>query len=95
VGALVQSIRPDAVVVRLVNLSPTHRRELTIQAGAYGEHQFKAVTYPQQGSGLAQTVTLPLDSPHLAVDLLPGAEITLELRLERLVNDPSYRLPWD
>jgi hypothetical protein len=83
VGALVQSIRPDGATLRLANLSQSERRELTIQAGAYGEHQIKAVNGE------------PCDAPWLEVDLLPGTEITLDLRLERHANNPSYRLPWD
>jgi hypothetical protein len=95
VAALVQSISPDRVVIRLVNLSRTQQRELTIQAGAYGEHQFKDASYSVLDHGELHTTIQPIDRAILEVDLPPGADITLTLRLERFVNDPSYRLPWD
>jgi len=35
-----------------------------------------------------------LDCKHFLVHLEPGAQITLDLGMERCVNDPSYALPW-
>lgn len=95
IGALVENIQQNLVKVRLVNLSPTHRREMTIQAGAYGEHFFRDVTYHQLDNGGLKTVTRSVNRSTIELDLLPGTDITLELSLARFANDPGYRLPWD
>ena len=95
VGALVETIQQNLVKIRLVNLSPTKRREMTIQAGAYGEHLFQDVTVRQLDNGELKTVTHSVHRSTLELDLLPGTEITLEFSLARFVNKPSYRLPWD
>jgi hypothetical protein len=90
VAALVQAVRPGGLRLRLVNLSREERRELTVQAGAYGEHQFTSLTFTRGG----EVISLPLGQSALEVDLPPGTEITLDLGLERLANNPSYRFPW-
>ena len=38
VAALVEQIRPETVVLTLVNTSPIYTRTVTVQMGAYGEH---------------------------------------------------------
>ena len=95
VGALVQSIQGERVTLHLVNLNQQERREMVIQAGAYGEHEFEEVRYTVLEGGEVRSTTQPVHSSSLEIDLLPGAEMTLELVLKRFVNDPSYRLPWD
>jgi hypothetical protein len=95
VGALVETIRQDRVMLRLVNLSADRPRSLTLQAGAYGEHRFKDVTYSAVKDGKIQTIQIPLAQTTLDVDLPPHADMRLEFSLERFVNEPSYRLPWD
>jgi hypothetical protein len=95
VGALVQEIHADRTVIKLVNLSAVHTRELVLQAGAYGEHQFtdlKEITESQgEGRGDPQIV----GSNWFELDLPPGAEITLEIGLKRFVNDPAFAFPWN
>jgi hypothetical protein len=82
-------------VIKLVNLSAVHTRELVLQAGAYGEHQFtdlKEITESQgEGRGDPQIV----GSNWFELDLPPGAEITLEIGLKRFVNDPAFAFPWN
>lgn len=41
VGALVESMSDDTIVVQLANLSTIEKREVIVQAGAFGEHIFK------------------------------------------------------
>ena len=43
VGALVDTLTADTTGVTLVNCSPTQSRTVTIQGGAYGEHQILSV----------------------------------------------------
>ena len=61
VAALVEKLSADEVTVTLVNLSPLHERTVTVQGGAYAEHQLQSVTI--NGN------TTPLDSPHFSVRL--------------------------
>lgn len=64
VAALVEKLEADRTVVKLVNLHPTQRRSLVVQAGAFGEHQFTEVTYTvfgapaDDGSKLGASTTL-------------------------------------
>ena len=44
VGALIESLKDDEVVVNLVNTSPVNPRTLIVQAGAYAEHQITSAT---------------------------------------------------
>ena len=38
--------------------------------------------------------TVRVNDRCLSVRLLPGAQVRLELGMERFVNKPSYALPW-
>ena len=81
VAALVESITPEGVRVRLVNLDATNAREVTVRAGAYGEHQFNKVNGAAAGSNL------------LRVRLAPGAAGTLELGMKLFANAPTAPQP--
>jgi len=87
VAALVEAFTADTVSVRLVNVSSVAAREVTVQAGAYGEHQILSAT-----SG-GKTVTV--NGPALKIRLAPGAGDRLELRVKRYANEPTLRQPWD
>jgi len=86
VGALVDMLAPDGVGIQLVNLSSTETRNLIVQAGAFGEHQFTEVRY---GETVVQA-----DSKYFEVQLPPSTTIRVEAGLRRFVNDPSYAFPW-
>lgn len=88
VSALVSKIRRDAVVLTLVNTSPFHDRFVTVQAGAYGEHQATDVSC---GDGPATTV----NAPAFTVRLAAGAGGTLTIGIERHRNQPTLAFPWD
>jgi hypothetical protein len=107
VSALVEKVEADRTVVHLVNLSPTDAREVIVQAGAFGEHRFTSATYPQRVSdypGPPEDYAAPalqttsqqtaVDDRLLLVHLPPATEITLDLHMQRFVNDPSYAQPW-
>jgi hypothetical protein len=87
VGALVESIGPRELVVRLVNTSPVHPRDLVIQTGAYAEHRCVSV---EQGGAVTQ-----VGDSHFEVRLEPGSGGRLVLSLERYVGDPTLAFPWD
>jgi len=109
VAALVERITADDVTLQVVNLSVFDARDVIIQAGAFGEHQFVSVTYTQrvsdypgvQGpSGYAapelhtESQKVMLDDFLLRVQLPPATEIQLQIEVKRFVNTPSYQLPW-
>ncbi len=90
VGALVTKLTADTTELQLVNLNKTEAREIIVQAGAMGEHNF---TSARVNTG--ETVqTVPVNGMYLRVQLPPNTEIDLELGVERFVNAPSYRQPW-
>lgn len=87
VAALVTGLADGGVELELVNLSLQQSRRVTVQAGAYGEHQALSVT-----AGGRQT---PVDAPFFDVELAPGSGIELAVELERWVNSPTYDFPWN
>lgn len=86
VAALVDKLSADSVSVTLVNLSQTEPREVVVQAGAYGEHEFTQVEFAGQ--------KLPAESPLLTVRLAPGAGGRLTLGTRRYANPPTLMHPW-
>ena len=87
VAAMVTSVSADGARVELVNLDPIGSRDLVIQAGAFGEHEFTSVETAAKGDRLAAT------GQYLTVHLGPGSEETLRLGLRRYTNQPAYRRP--
>ena len=87
VAALVERIRPEGVVLTLVNTSPIDFRTVTVQAGGYGEHQFTNVTIGDR--------TFPVDAPYFSVRLAPGAGETLTIGMQRYAHQPTLAFPWD
>jgi hypothetical protein len=103
VAALVTRVDADSASVELVNLSPFEGRTLLIQAGGFGEHRFDEVTYTKRTSDypgshksyaappLETTVeTIRVDDKLIHVALPPSTRITLDLKMSRYVNQPSY-----
>lgn len=86
VAALVESLTFDNATVTLVNLSPTHARTVTIQGGAYGEHQILSIS---DGA-----TTRPVDARFTTVRLAPGSGARLTLRMRRFANQPTLDFPW-
>ncbi|MEM7031545.1 MAG: hypothetical protein AAF629_18430 [Chloroflexota bacterium] len=107
VATLVEALEADRTVLHLVNLSPFETRQVIIQAGGFGEHQFisagtevrisdypgthKAYTAPELKT---ETQTIPINDKYLRVELPSATEIRLDLKMERYVNQPSYNMPW-
>ena len=79
VAALVEKISGDSVTVSLVNVNPVEARDVIVQAGAYGEHQF----------------TTPHNARWINVRLEPGSGDRLTLGMKRYAHQPTARQPWD
>ncbi|WP_406698864.1 hypothetical protein V5E97_08260 [Singulisphaera sp. Ch08] len=88
VAALVEAMTSDSVTLSLVNTSQVVERTLVVQAGAYAEHQFLAV------SGSGDTVT-PINDNRFTVRLAPGSGTQLKIAMKRFVNRPTMTAPWD
>ena len=73
------------VVDRLAQ-SPELRRQVTVQGGAYAEHQLQGVT--------VNGVSTPLDSSHFTVKLAPGCGSQLTIKTKRYANQPTFAFPW-
>ena len=90
VGALVEELGGEGLRLTLVNTSPRFGRRMILQAGAFGEHRFTAVS-EVSGDQVGQTVEV--GARHLEVHLAPGARLTLEVGMERYRQRPSYEQP--
>lgn len=86
VGALVRTMTADSITVQLVNTSQTERRQVAVQAGSYGEHQFVQVQFGQD--------ILQLNSPVVYVQLAPGCGGEIIFSMQRYVNPPTFHFPW-
>jgi hypothetical protein len=87
VAALVERMTLGEVTLVVVNTNQIEPRTVTIQAGAYGEHQFLDCTVDPQ--------TIPVDAPNLTIRLAPGAGSRLVLKMRRYVNQPTLAFPWE
>ena len=79
VAALVEKISGDSVTVSLVNLNSVEARDVIVQAGGYGEHQF----------------ITPHNARWITVRLEPGSGDRLTLGMKRYAHQPSARQPWE
>ena len=87
VAALVEAMNADGIVLRLINTNQEESREVVVQGGAYGEHQFlRAVSGGEE---------VAVDDPFFTVRLAPGAGVQLELSMRRYANQPTLTFPWD
>jgi hypothetical protein len=87
VAALVEKIGPGEVVVTLVNTNPVHPRAVTVQMGAYAEHQCDSVSVGGK--------SLQVGGPHFLVRLGPGAGDRLTIAMRRYARQPTLAFPWD
>ncbi len=97
VAALVDTLRVDGAGIQLVNLSTTESRNLIVQAGSFGEHQFTEARFQelsQERDGSPVERVIQLDNKYLSVHLPPLTNIRVEVGMRRFVNRPSYAFPW-
>jgi len=108
VAALVEEVDAARITLQLVNLSPLDRHEVIVQAGAFAQHrilqaEYSACSSPYPGpigdyAGPeleVETRTQVIAGVRMLVHLPPATQITLNLALERDVEQPSYALPWN
>ena len=88
VAALVSGLSDDRAELSVVNVSPTERRELLIQAGGMGEHEFTEV----EVDGASRRV--PVNGKTLALALPPLTRARFVLGMKRFVHEPSLTPPW-
>jgi hypothetical protein len=87
VAALVESLTAEETTLTLVNINISEARSVIIQAGAYAEHQCLSVTRDGR--------ECPVDSPHVAIRLSPGAGCRMVLKMKRYANSPTLLPPWE
>ncbi|MGA1147463.1 MAG: hypothetical protein ACO3YU_10770, partial [Candidatus Nanopelagicales bacterium] len=87
VSALVSKLTDDSVTVTLVNTNQVEARDVIVQAGGYGEHQFTGVRWAGESTSL--------DTPLVTVHLAPGAGQELTFSMKRYVNQPTLAQPWN
>jgi len=88
VAALVSRMTEEKAELALVNLSASEHREVLVQAGGMGEHEFTEVGTDRTPHRIA------VNSKILEIGLPPGTQIRLELGMQRFVHDPTLALPW-
>jgi hypothetical protein len=86
VAALIDTMTDTTTAVSLVNVSQVESRTVTVQGGAYGEHQILAV----EADGKRQAV----NGRSFNVVLAPGAGARLLLHMKRYANQPTLSFPW-
>ena len=92
VAALVSDIGQTHVTLTLVNTDPTQLREVVVQAGMFGEHQFVGVTLTDADGRVL--VSESLQTRWYGVILAPLSGAVCSFRVARYHNTPSYSTPW-
>ena len=87
VAVLVDQMTDKAVRVHLVNLNPIESRTLVVQGGAYGEHQLVVVAEKDR--------RVAIDDTYFTISLAPGAGTTLNIEMNRYINQPTMDFPWE
>lgn len=92
VSALVEKISNTSATIYLVNINQLESREVIIQAGTFGEHEFKHVDiYDQDKNHLKQ---MQIDHKWYQIRLSPGSGAQLKFHMKRYVSQPTYQNPW-
>jgi hypothetical protein len=86
VAVLVSALSDTGTTVTLINLNRTQPRTVIVQGGAFAEHQLTAVS--------RRGVNSRVEAPVLTVRIDPGCGETLVLSMQRYVNTPTARHPW-
>jgi hypothetical protein len=107
VAALVEKIEAERTVLQLINLSPFEARDVIVQGGAFGEHQFTTVRFERRidqdrdqpdfflrPEPKLATETVEVNRKFFQVHLAPGTGIRLDMGTRRFANRPTYAFPW-
>ncbi|TLS51288.1 hypothetical protein FE782_16300 [Paenibacillus antri] len=92
VAALVEKLEKDGMRLTLVNVSLFEAREVVVQAGSFGEHAFESAAVLNEAG--EETARHEIGGKYVRIRLLPGAGATLDIRMSRYANRPSYDTPW-
>ncbi len=92
VAALVETLAADSVTLQLVNTSLFDVRELIIQAGTFGEHEFLYAEKLTEDGEMIES--MQVQGKWLLVQMDVGAAVRLRLGMKRYVNRPTYETPW-
>jgi hypothetical protein len=85
VALMVDKISKTNTSVHVANTGAS-TRELVLQAGGFGEHQFISVEIDGK--------VTDINDKHFALTLEPGVVTHLNFTVKRFVNDPTYETPW-
>jgi len=95
VATLVSRIEEDWIQIEVSNVNQFESRKLIIQGGTYGEHQIESVTiHSAESSEAVPSPPTRIDARAFTMELGPGAGATVQLKLRRYENKPSYQFPW-
>lgn len=83
VAALISAINGDEITLTLCNLSNVNTGEIIIQAGAFGEHNFEAVSFEGQNYSV--------NDNYFELCLGAGCVTELSIKMDRYKNPPAYR----
>ena len=78
---------------RFTRIAYQQRRQVT--AEETGRGQTYETQYRQAIQGQLEDKAVEVNDRYFTVHLEAGAEIRLDLGMERFVNSPSYALPWN
>ena len=87
VGALIDGLSADGVSLTLVNLDQVKPRSVLVQAGAYAEHDFTAVTIGEKATEVGRSF--------VEIRLAPGAGSKITAKMKRYAHRPTLSMPWD
>ncbi len=91
VGVIVDGMSADSLSMKVANISESSPREMIIQAGTFGEHEFVSVKIISEDGKETNHV---IDSKWFGVDLAAKSGARLEFVIKRYVNQPTYETPW-
>ncbi|MBX3437738.1 MAG: hypothetical protein KF861_09620 [Planctomycetaceae bacterium] len=87
VAALVEKLSADGMTLTLVNTNQVEPREVLVQAGGYGEHQFNTATVDGENVDIRDRL--------VTVRLAAGSGARIQFSMNRYANTPTMILPWD
>ena len=82
---MVDQISKNSTSVQVANIG-TQQRELVLQAGGFGEHQFISVEIDDKA--------MEINDKHFSLTLEPGTVAHLKFAVQRFANEPTYETPW-
>ncbi|RXZ83729.1 hypothetical protein EBB07_04925 [Paenibacillaceae bacterium] len=92
VAALIDKLEDNALELTLINTDLFASKEVIVQAGSFGEHQFTEAVISNYAGDILET--LPIAGKWLRVAMQPGSGLKLRLGMDRYVHQPSYATPW-